>query len=191
MAISDDGNSAIVGGSGDDGGIGAASISDAQAARGHSGDKLAAGGTYNTGQGQAVGLSGSGTVAVVGGGFHAWAYAFSGGVWAQLGGAIDVDATRVSSLALSTDGSILLVGTPLARAGYFGAASVYVAGGVCTPPWIASQPQSQTIASGNTATLFVAATGTTPFSYQWYQGSSGDTSQPAGISYEHLYVPEY
>jgi N-acetylneuraminic acid mutarotase len=48
----------------------------------------------------------------------------------------------------------------------------------CTEPSIASHPQSQTIQSGQTATLSVTATGTAPLSYQWYQGSSGDTSNP-------------
>lgn len=51
----------------------------------------------------------------------------------------------------------------------------------CTAPSITTQPQSQTIASGQTATLAVAASGTSP-SYQWYKGSSGDTSYPVGTS---------
>ncbi|HUP44168.1 MAG TPA: hypothetical protein VM779_01515 [Thermoanaerobaculia bacterium] len=48
----------------------------------------------------------------------------------------------------------------------------------CTPPSITSQPQSTTIQAGQTATLSVAASGTAPLSYQWYVGSSGDTSRP-------------
>ncbi len=50
--------------------------------------------------------------------------------------------------------------------------------GSCTAPNITSQPQSQTIQSGQTATMSVGASGTAPFSYQWYRGSSGDTSNP-------------
>jgi hypothetical protein len=50
--------------------------------------------------------------------------------------------------------------------------------GSCTAPNITAQPQSQTIQSGQTASISVSASGTTPFSYQWYQGSSGDTSNP-------------
>ena len=46
------------------------------------------------------------------------------------------------------------------------------------PPTITSQPSSQTIASGQPATLTVTATGTPPLAYQWYQGQSGDTSAP-------------
>jgi len=48
----------------------------------------------------------------------------------------------------------------------------------CVAPSITSQPQSQTIQSGQTATMSVSASGTAPLSYQWYQGSSGDTSNP-------------
>jgi hypothetical protein len=52
---------------------------------------------------------------------------------------------------------------------------------VCVVPVITSQPQSQSIFTGNTATLSVAATvaTTTPLTYQWYRGASGDTSNPA------------
>jgi hypothetical protein len=48
----------------------------------------------------------------------------------------------------------------------------------CTAPTITVQPGNQTIAPGATATLNVEATGTAPLSYQWYQGSLGDTSNP-------------
>jgi len=49
----------------------------------------------------------------------------------------------------------------------------------CTPPSISSQPQSTTINPGATATLSVGASGSS-LSYQWYQGASGNTSQPVG-----------
>jgi hypothetical protein len=62
------------------------------------------------------------------------------------------------------------------------AQSVYpggTCGPVCTPPTITGQPQSQTIAPGSSATLSVAATGTGgPFTYQWYIGPGGNTSNP-------------
>jgi len=47
-------------------------------------------------------------------------------------------------------------------------------------PSIASQPQSQTITSGQTASLSVAAGGTAPLTYQWYIGTSGSTALPVG-----------
>ncbi len=46
-------------------------------------------------------------------------------------------------------------------------------------PTITTQPQSQTIFSGQTADLSVVASGSN-LSYQWYQGNSGDTSTPVG-----------
>ncbi len=45
-------------------------------------------------------------------------------------------------------------------------------------PSITTQPASQTINSGQTATLSVVAMGSVPLSYQWYQGNSGDASNP-------------
>jgi FG-GAP-like repeat len=62
------------------------------------------------------------------------------------------------------------------------AQSVYpggTCGPACTPPAIGTQPQSATI-SGGSRTLSVTATGTTPLSYQWYIGASGNTSNPIG-----------
>jgi hypothetical protein len=58
----------------------------------------------------------------------------------------------------------------------------------CTSPSIAGQPLSQSIQSGQTATFSVSATGTT-LSYQWYQGSSGDTSQPVGTNASSFTTP--
>jgi Ig-like domain-containing protein len=49
-------------------------------------------------------------------------------------------------------------------------------------PTITNQPASETISGGQTANLSVAATGTGSLTYQWYQGSSGDTSTPAGTN---------
>ena len=50
----------------------------------------------------------------------------------------------------------------------------------CSAPTISIQPTSRAIISNQTATLTVFANGTTPLTYQWYQGSKGDTSNPAG-----------
>jgi hypothetical protein len=47
----------------------------------------------------------------------------------------------------------------------------------CTAPAIATQPQSTSIAPGTTATLSVAATGTS-LQYQWFEGPSGDLGRP-------------
>jgi hypothetical protein len=44
-------------------------------------------------------------------------------------------------------------------------------------PFIAIQPRNQGIRAGETATLSVVASGSAPLLYQWYEGSSGDTSR--------------
>jgi PKD repeat protein len=49
---------------------------------------------------------------------------------------------------------------------------------IIVAPGITTQPQSQTINSGTTGTMSVVATGSAPLTYQWYQGSSGDTTNP-------------
>src|SRR5262249_45787487 len=48
----------------------------------------------------------------------------------------------------------------------------------CDVPLITAQPQATSIVSGGTATMSVAVIGTAPLSYQWYSGSTGDTSTP-------------
>lgn len=48
----------------------------------------------------------------------------------------------------------------------------------CVAPVITVQPANTTIVHGNSATLTVTVTGTSPITYQWYLGSSGDTSNP-------------
>jgi uncharacterized protein (TIGR03437 family) len=50
----------------------------------------------------------------------------------------------------------------------------------CSAPTISIQPTSRAIISNQTATLTVLANGTAPLTYQWYQGSKGDISNPAG-----------
>ncbi|MBV9492836.1 MAG: hypothetical protein JOZ54_01220 [Acidobacteria bacterium] len=49
---------------------------------------------------------------------------------------------------------------------------------VCQPPGISQQPQSPTIPSGSSTTLTVVASGSGPFTYQWYQGASSNTANP-------------
>lgn len=56
--------------------------------------------------------------------------------------------------------------------------AVYGTAPACTPPSITVQPFGASISSGNSAQLSVAATGTAPLSYQWFTGSTGDTSTP-------------
>ncbi len=71
-------------------------------------------------------------------------------------------------------------GTLLAAVGGSGTIVTSACATPCTPATITSQPQSQNIPSGQTATLSVTGAGTTPLAYQWYQGASGDTSHAVG-----------
>jgi O-glycosyl hydrolase len=57
-----------------------------------------------------------------------------------------------------------------------------------TAPSITTQPQSQTITSGQAATLSVVAAGTTPLTYQWYRGSSGTTTSPLSGATSSIYT---
>ena len=60
---------------------------------------------------------------------------------------------------------------------------------VCTPPAIATQPASQTIANNTSATLSVVASGTGPFTYQWFEGTSGTTTTPVGFNSTSFATP--
>ncbi|MBV6501699.1 MAG: hypothetical protein CJBNEKGG_04217 [Prosthecobacter sp.] len=54
---------------------------------------------------------------------------------------------------------------------------------------IVTQPSSTTINSGQSTTLTVTASGATPITYQWYRGSSGDTSNPVGTNSASFTTP--
>jgi Ig-like domain CHU_C associated/Matrixin len=59
----------------------------------------------------------------------------------------------------------------------------------CPAPAITAQPQNKNIAPNTTTTLTVAAQGAAPFEYQWYRGSSGDTSNPVGTNSPNFTTP--
>ena len=50
----------------------------------------------------------------------------------------------------------------------------------CTAPSISTPPSSTSIVTGQMASLSVGASGTATLTYQWYIGSSGNTSSPVG-----------
>jgi hypothetical protein len=50
----------------------------------------------------------------------------------------------------------------------------------CSRPVITMQPRSQTVTAGGSTVLSVTASGSSPMSYQWYRGQSGQTTQPVG-----------
>lgn len=57
------------------------------------------------------------------------------------------------------------------------------------PPVIGSEPQSQTIAKGQSARLTVQSTGSAPIHYQWFEGESGDKTQPVGADSANFTTP--
>jgi hypothetical protein len=122
--------------------------------------------TINAGQPTTLSVtaSGSGTLT------YQWYQGTSGTITAPVSGAT---------------GSSLTV-TPAATTSYWvsvgngcgGVASATATVTVCTPPGIAVQPVGPAIPYGQTATLTVTASGSGPFFYQWYQGTSGTTNAP-------------
>lgn len=60
----------------------------------------------------------------------------------------------------------------------------------CPTPTITTQPQNKNIAPNTTTTLTVAASGGSPFSYQWYRGNFGDTSNPVGNNSPNFTTPQ-
>jgi lipocalin len=124
VALSADGNTAIVGGPGESGETGAAWVfTRSGGVWTQQGEKLVgtdAGGS--TDQGSSVALSADGNTAIVGGPFTgvgaAWVFTRSGGVWTQQGpklvgtGAVGSFVKQGASVALSADGATAMVGGP-------------------------------------------------------------------------------
>jgi uncharacterized protein (TIGR03437 family) len=125
VALSADGNTAVVGGPDDNAGVGAAWVftrsGGVWAQQG--GKVIAADAVGGAGQGTSVAISADGNTAIVGGsgengGFGAaWAFTRSGGVWTQLGGPMvgsgaAGNAKQGSSVALSGDGNTAILGGP-------------------------------------------------------------------------------
>ncbi len=141
VALSSDGNTAIVGGANDSGGVGAAWVFTRSGGvwTQQGGKLVGTGAAGNANQGQSAALSGDGSTAIVGGynddggGGAAWVYRKSGGVWTQQGsklvgtGAIG-NADQGFSVALASDGNTAIVGGP-ADSGGVGAVWVYTFSG--------------------------------------------------------------
>jgi hypothetical protein len=146
VAVSADGNTVIVGGAGDSGGIGAAWVfTRAGGAWTQQGNKLVGTGADGlAGQGHSVALSGDGNTAIIGGpedhnsSGAAWVFTRAGGAWTQQGGklvgsdAVDAGGAYPNvlqgvSVALSADGNTALVGGTRDN-GFIGAAWVFTRG---------------------------------------------------------------
>ena len=122
VALSEDGNTALVGGSGDNGAVGAAWVFTRSGSTWtQQGPKLTSGGSTFALFGQSVALSADGSTALIGATFAgsggaAYVFTRSGGSWTQQGeltGAGEVGSGRFGeSVALSGDGNTALVGGP-------------------------------------------------------------------------------
>ena len=200
VATSADGNTAIVGGDYDNSFAGAAWVfRRSGAVWPQGGSKLVGTGAVGQAdQGSSVTISADGNTAIVGGPSDnsqagaAWVFTRSAGVWSQQGGKLVGTgavgtARQGQSVAISADGTTAVVGG-FADDSNAGAAWVFVASG-CAAPVVLVPPQSQSVQSGQTATLSVTAGGTGPLSYQWYEGYSGDTSTAVGTNASSLTTP--
>ncbi len=61
----------------------------------------------------------------------------------------------------------------------------------CDAVAVTVQPVGQSVQAGLSVTLSVTVTGTAPFSYQWYVGTSGDTSNPIGGATSATYMTPF
>ena len=175
-ALSADGNTALVGGEGDNGDIGAAWVYTRMgSAWTQQGDKLVGMEVSGFFEGDAVALSADGNTALVGGDSDnngagaSWVFTRTNGVWSQQGtklvgtGAVGA-AAQGTSVALSADGNTALIGG-YQDMGSVGAAWVFTrAGGVWTQQGtklvgtgaVGNAEQSYTVAlsaDGNTAVV--------------------------------------
>jgi hypothetical protein len=162
VALAGDGNTALVGGNGDDGSAGAAWVFRRTGAGVWTqvGQKLVGSGAVgNAFQGVSVALAGDGNTAIVGGFFDngagaAWVFRRTGaGVWTQVGqkrvgsGAAG-NAVQGSSVALSSDGNTALIG---GRGDNAGVGATWVFG----RPGIAGiVPDSGSVAGGDEVVIF-------------------------------------
>ena len=141
VALSDDGNTAIVGGPFDNSYVGASWVfTRSGGVWTQQGNKLVGTGAVgNARQGVSVALSADGNTAIVGGPADnantgaAWAYNHSGGFWTQQGGKLVGtgavgSATQGASVTLSGDGNTAVVGGPFDNSD-IGAAWVYTRSG--------------------------------------------------------------
>jgi hypothetical protein len=122
VALSDDGNTAIVGGPGDNSNAGAAWMFTRSGVTWSQQKLVGIGAVGASEQGYSVALSGDGNTAIVGGPFDnsqagaAWVFIRSGGMWSQqaelLGSGAVGAAQQGWSVALSADGNTAIVGGP-------------------------------------------------------------------------------
>jgi hypothetical protein len=164
VALSADGNTAIVGGTGDNDGNGAAWVyTRSGGVWSQQGNKLVGTGAVGgANQGRSVALSGDGNTAIVGGqgdypSGAAWVYTRSGGLWTQQGSKLVGTGgdSQGYSVALAGDGNTAVVGGPRDNS-QVGAAWVFV------QPSLQVTPTTNIVAAGNPGGPFAPSS----FQYQ-------------------------
>jgi hypothetical protein len=155
VALSGDGNTALIGGSGDDGGVGAAWVFTRSSSAWTQQSKLASGENVAAQQGLSVALSSDGNTALVGApgansqAGAAWVFTRAESAWTLqsqlLGSGVSGAAGQGVSVALSNDGNTALLGGP-GDDNWTGAAWAFTRAGV-----IWNQEGSKLVGSGATA----------------------------------------
>ena len=128
--------------------------------------------TIDYGQSATLSVTAAGTAPFT----YQW-YSQIGGTTSRIPGANSSSYTT-PSLTTTTNYSVIVFNRVAGAEAMSGPATITVI--PYSPPAIATEPVSQAIVNGQTATLTVAATGTPPLAYQWYQGQGGNTSMPIG-----------
>lgn len=112
--------------------------------------------------------------------------AFEGVLTHELGHGIGLDHAPVSGAIMSGSPA---GGASLRPYDVEAVTEVYGLGAPCIGPSNLVTSGGGTIFAGQTRTLSVTANGSTPFTYQWYLGNSGDTSNPVGTNSSQYTTP--
>jgi hypothetical protein len=141
------------------------------------------GGTIFTGQTKSLSVSASGTTPFT----YQWYRGNSGDTANPIAGATSSSFTT-PALTETTSYWVKVSGcTPAVSAN---SNTVTVTVQECPEPGITTQPQNKTIQPNTTTTLTVAASGGAPFTYQWYRGVSGNTTNPVGSNSSSFTTPQ-
>ncbi len=184
VALSAEGNTALIGGPADTNESGAAWVFiRSRPAWEQQGPKLITGEGvkgYYAGFGRSVALSGSGDIALIGG--AGWVFERSGSTWAEQGSPLFTgeggEREFGESVALSADGATALIGSPYATVGNTGGAGrAYVYTSLPQPPRVVPAPASSITASSATLNAKVNPNG--------YEVGKCEFEYGISLAYEH------
>ncbi len=91
-----------------------------------------------------------------------------------------VTLTDTAAFDAPIEGSFSTLATAASNTALRGVALAPTGETTDTGPTITTQPSDATVAPGAGTTLTVSASGTAPLSYQWFAGTTGDTTSPVG-----------